>query len=99
MHYIKTNLPVDFYKEGDQFIAYCPALDISTCGDSFEEAKKNFGELMDAFLSETIKMGTLEEVLAECGWKKTTRPKVGWKPPVRQFITEIVESVKLPCPT
>jgi hypothetical protein len=37
-------------------------LDISTCGDSFEEAKKNFSELMDAFLSETIKMGTLEEV-------------------------------------
>jgi len=98
MHFIETNLPVSFYKEGNQFIAYCPALDISTCGDTFEEAKENFAELLDAFFSETIKMGTLEEVLLECGWKRMTRPKIHWKPPVRQFITETVEQYKLPCP-
>ena len=98
MNYIETNIPVSFYKEGSQFIAYCPALDISTCGDTFEEAKKNFAELFDIFLSETIKLGTLEEVLLECGWKKVTRPKLQWKPPVRKFITETVEHFKLPCP-
>ena len=99
MSYIETSIPVSFYKEGNQFIAYCPALDISTCGDTFDEAKNNFAELFDIFLSETIKLGTLEKVLLECGWEKITHPKLKWKPPVRQFITETIEQIKLPCPT
>ena len=99
MNYIKTNLQVSFYKEGNQFVAYCPAFDLSTCGDSFEEARRNFTEALDILISETIKMGTLEEVLLNCGWKKTKRPRLKWKPPVSQFITEKTEHVKLPCPT
>ena len=100
MQPIATSLPVDFYKEGGHFIAYCPALDISTCGDTFEEAKKNFSELLDAFVTETTKMGTLEAVLLECGWEKvTTTSTLTWEPPTRQFITETVQQVNLPCPT
>jgi len=99
MNYIETNLPISFYKEGRQFIAYCPALDLSSCGDTFAEAKKNLAEALDIFFAETVKMGTLEEVLIECGWKKVSRPKLHWEPPTRQFIAETVEHVKLPCPT
>jgi len=99
MNYIETNVSISFYKEGRQFIAYCPALDLSSCGETFEEAKKNFTEALDIFFAETVKMGTLEDVLVECGWKKVSRPKLHWKPPTRQFIAETVEHVKLPCPT
>ncbi len=98
MKLIGTKLKIAFYKEDGQFIAYCPALDISTAGDTMEEARKNFEELFNVFLEETIKMGTLENVLLECGWKKVSRPKLHWKPPVRRFITEVEEEVSLPCP-
>lgn len=57
------NLQVDFIKEGDTYIAYSPALDISTCGETFEKAQKGFEELVRIFFAELIKMGTLEEVL------------------------------------
>ena len=29
------------FKEDKAFVAYCPELDISSCGDSVENAKKN----------------------------------------------------------
>jgi predicted RNase H-like HicB family nuclease len=91
-------LKIAFYKEGEQFISYCPALDLSTAGDTFEEAKKNFEEAADIFFEETIKRGTLEDVLLECGWEKIKRPRLHWKPPARRFITEIEEEVSMPCP-
>ena len=95
---ITTKLPVNFYNEDNKFIAYCPALDISTCGDTFEEAQEKFEELVAIFLAETIKMDTLDDVLLECGWRKVSKPTPRWKPPIRRFITQLQEEVKLPCP-
>jgi predicted RNase H-like HicB family nuclease len=61
-------LPVEFFKEGDMFIATSPVLDLSTCGETFEEAKKNFVEALDIFMDECRKRGTLAEALRACGW-------------------------------
>jgi predicted RNase H-like HicB family nuclease len=55
---IGIKIPVQIIKEDNQFVAYTPALDISTCGASLEDAKKSFDELVEIFLEETIKMGT-----------------------------------------
>ncbi|OGH47789.1 MAG: hypothetical protein A3A51_03715 [Candidatus Levybacteria bacterium RIFCSPLOWO2_01_FULL_39_10] len=63
-------LPVSFLKEGDSFIAYTPALDLSTSGDTFEEAQKNFVEAVNIFFEELVKMGTVDDVLTELGWQK-----------------------------
>jgi len=71
-------LHVDFIKEGETFVAYSPALDLSTCGDTFEEAQKNFEEIVRIFFGELVKMGTLEEVLSSLGWR---RSKKLWTPP------------------
>lgn len=98
MKLTEAKLKIAVYRESKQFVAYCPALDISTAGDTLEEAKKNFEELVRIFIDETIKMGTLDDVLLECGWKKVKKPRLHWKPPVRDFITEIEEKVSLPCP-
>jgi len=38
----KFNLTVSVIKEGRQYIAYSPALDLSTCGKNEKEARKNF---------------------------------------------------------
>ncbi len=95
-HYIEVNLPVQFIKEGKEYIAYCPALDISTSGSSIAEAKEMFFELVHLFFEEILKKGTLEEVLLECGWTKTAKSK--WEPPQREFLNEIQQKISIPCP-
>lgn len=75
----KTSLPVTFLREGDQFVAYTPALDLSTSGDTFEQAKRRFTEIVQIFLAECFSMGTLDGVLSDLGWKKENSE---WNPPI-----------------
>jgi predicted RNase H-like HicB family nuclease len=66
-----TNLTALFFREDENtVIAACPTLDISTCGSTLEEARKNFTEMVELFFEEAASMGTLEQVLTDCGWKK-----------------------------
>lgn len=66
---IKAELELLMMKQGDTFVAYFPALDISTCGDTFEEAAKRAEDLPEIFFEETMKHGTLHEALEDLGWK------------------------------
>ena len=61
----KVNIQVQiiFIKEGNQIVAYAPALDLSTCGKTIEKANKRFREVLNIFLEEVIHMGTLDQVL------------------------------------
>ena len=95
---LSAKLPGEIFKEGNQFIAYCPALDISTSANSLTEVKKMFAEMVDIFFEEVIKMGTIDEVLSQCGWRKVSKPKKHWEPPKREFITELQQEVSIPCP-
>jgi predicted RNase H-like HicB family nuclease len=75
---VRANLPVLFLKEEKMFVAYSPALDLSTCGDTYEEAQKNFEEALLIFFEEVIRYKTLHDVLTSLGWKET---KNKWVPP------------------
>lgn len=86
-----VNLPVSFLREADQFVAYTPALDLSTSGSTLEEVKKNFAEAVEIFFKEIISMGTLEEVLLDLGWHKEHSNLV---PPI--VVGQGTESVKIP---
>lgn len=92
----KVTLMVAFYRESNKFIAYSPALDLSTCGDTQEQAKRRFEEALQLFLEETDKMGSLEDVLLDCGWKKIGHPQRHWQPPI--FVGQTQKEVHLPCP-
>lgn len=63
-------LPVSILKEGDSFIAYTPALDLSIVGDTLEEVQKRFGEAVQLFFEELTEKGTINEALTELGWQK-----------------------------
>jgi hypothetical protein len=76
---LQFNLPVSILREGKKYIAYTPALDLSTSGDNYEQAKKRFEEIVNVFFEEIIKKGTLEDVLTNLGWKKV---QTSWKPPI-----------------
>lgn len=50
MRYV--SLPVAILRESNRFIAYTPALDLSTSGKSFAEAKARFQEAAELFFEE-----------------------------------------------
>ncbi len=85
------NLPVSFLKEEDQFVAYTPALDLSTSGNTLEEAKKNFAEAVEIFFDELISMNTMEDVLTDLGWQKRDQD---FLPPV--VVYHEMQSVRVP---
>jgi len=88
---LEFKLPVSILWEGKKYIAYTPALDLSTSGGSYEEAKRRFGEIVNIFFDELIKMGTLEEVLRGLGWK---RVQAKWSPPV--VISQESQTIRVP---
>jgi len=55
----------EFFKEGDVYVGLCPELNVSSFGDSIENAKYSLQEAVEAFIEECEEMGTLEEVLEE----------------------------------
>ena len=59
---------LEIWKEGGMFTAYCPELDIASCGHTPEEAKRNLREVIKIQLEETAKIGTLRALLAEAGY-------------------------------
>lgn len=56
------------WQEGNMYTAYCPELDLATCGHTIEEAQHNLREVIEVFFEETAKMGTLQDLLAEAGF-------------------------------
>lgn len=90
------NVPILFIEENDQVTAQCPVLDIATCGENIDKARKNFEEMIYLFFEELCNMGTMEDVLLECGWKKIPRKKDKWIPP--KILESVTENVKVPCP-
>ncbi len=65
-----VTLPITFLREGDAFVAYTPALDLSTVGGSLDEAKTRFDEATRLFFEEIIEKGTINDVLTELGWQR-----------------------------
>lgn len=61
------------WKEGSTCVAYAPELDVSSCGDSPAQAKSRLREAVAAFLEEAGRMGTLSDILAEAGFRKSGR--------------------------
>ena len=65
---MKIRLTEELWKEGNMYVSYCPELDVASCGESIEEAKKNLKEVIAINFEETKKMGTFEQFLQEAGF-------------------------------
>jgi predicted RNase H-like HicB family nuclease len=67
------------FHEGDTYVAYCPELDVSSCGDTVDDARAHLRTAVRLFLEEAERMGTLDQVLEEAGY--TADGKGGYTPP------------------
>lgn len=65
---IKIVFRAEVFKEGDVYVALCPELNVSSFGDTVDEAKKSLLEAVEGVLEECERMDTVNEVLEESGF-------------------------------
>ncbi|MFQ5861888.1 MAG: type II toxin-antitoxin system HicB family antitoxin [Candidatus Brocadiales bacterium] len=70
---------VEVFEEDGQYVALCPELNVSSFGDSVEEAKRALLEAVELFVEECESMGTLHEVLSESGFTSDPDNPSHWK--------------------
>jgi len=84
-------IPIEFdviiFKEDEAYVAYCPELDISSCGNTVEHAKEMLKTAVRLFIEEAEKIGTLQDILEEANYKRDASGK--WLPP-KLVATELV---------
>jgi predicted RNase H-like HicB family nuclease len=68
---MKIKVTEELWKEGNMYVSYCPELDVASCGESVEQAKKNLKEVILINLEEAQRLGTLDEFLQEAGFDDT----------------------------
>lgn len=59
---------VQIWKEGAQFIAHAMPLDVMSSGHTVEAAREALEEAVGLFLETAADVGTLDEVLQDCGF-------------------------------
>lgn len=59
---------VQIFREGKMYVSYAPEFEVSSCGHTLEEAKKNLKDAVTGFLETTRDMGTLQDILEEAGY-------------------------------
>jgi hypothetical protein len=76
-----VQVSVYFLKEEKGYVsAYCPDLDLAGQGTDVSTAMASFEVVLQIFLEETIRKGTLDGILRELGWKKPGNQR-SLKPP------------------
>ncbi len=66
---INIRLPVTLFRENGVHVAQCPILDVASQGETEEEAMRNIHEAITLFIKTCFELGTLDEVLKECGFR------------------------------
>jgi len=105
--FVEVQLGVLVFQEADSYLAYCPALNLSTYGDSISDAKIAFEDVFDAYLQDCTRMGTLEKDLRAHGWEmhmsvgkyEVTQPKeVDLNIPAGMLKKQFNEPFRIPIP-
>ena len=60
---------VRILKEDGTFIAHVPELDVSSCGDTEADARRNIADAVQGFFETAREQGTLNDILQEAGYR------------------------------
>lgn len=60
----------ELFEEDGQVVAVCPELNVSSYGDTPAKALDSLKEAVELFLEECQRMGTLDTVLEEAGYRR-----------------------------
>ena len=70
---MNLSVSVEIFKEDDVYVALSPELNVSSFGETIDEAKESIEEAIEAFLEECREMGTFVEVLEESSFLRVDR--------------------------
>jgi predicted RNase H-like HicB family nuclease len=65
----EVGFTVRLFREGDTYVAHVPELDISSCGDTEAETRRNIKDAVAGFLNTAEERGTLVQILEEAGYR------------------------------
>ena len=82
---------VHTFKEAETFVAYVQELDVSSCGATNEDARKNIKDAVLGFLETSADRGTLDQILEEAGYE---RKGESWKAPEFIALDRVTASVR-----
>jgi len=60
--FMNYQLTAVIWEEDGQYVSKCPELELASCGDSPEEAKRNLVEAVELFIENARKLGMWEDV-------------------------------------
>jgi predicted RNase H-like HicB family nuclease len=83
---MKLEIEAEFWREGSQFVARANPLNVVTCGDTREDAEQALEEAVELFLETAREIGTLEDLLIECGYSAVDDKWVIAAKPERQSL-------------
>ena len=69
---IELDVLISRDKETRLYVAYCPALELSSYAKTKEESQKAFHDVLEDFVEDTHNKGTFNEYLLKHGWKLST---------------------------
>lgn len=84
---VKIVFRAEVFKERDLYVALCPQLNVSSFGDTVDEAKESLLEAVEGFLEECERMDTAGEVLEESGFINNNGTWVIREPVVKEMMT------------
>lgn len=87
---VRIEHTIQVWKEGDTYVARAAPLEVMSCGETPDEARKNLTEAVDLFLKTASAHGTLVEILEECGY---VRQGNEWRAPKLLLSETVTQSV------
>jgi len=66
---VKVSLGMYLFKEGESYILYCPALDLSAYGNTEDHAKNSFADVFEMTVKYMLNKNTMKEDLINHGWQ------------------------------
>jgi len=84
----------EIFREGRQYVALCPELNVSSFGGSVADARRSLQEAVSLFLEECARLGSLQHVLEEAGFSHTTTAIPQWLSPQPLEIEPLAVALK-----
>jgi len=91
---MKIELNINYFKEDNTIVALCPELQVSSFGDTLDDAEKSIKEALEIFFEGCEELGTINEVLEESGFVN-----VGDEWILRQPIKKMLTTIQRPIET
>jgi hypothetical protein len=92
MHHLENfSFDVNIFQDGETYVSYSPALDVSSCGATGDDARRNIRDAVRGFLAASADMGTLDEILREAGYEREGET---WRAPEFVSMDRLTMSIK-----